>query len=240
MTNQLPREIYLRRRVAAVIVLVVVLAVLWWIIAAITPNGDKTDPAAMTTTPTSASAPAAASAAASATVSTPAGSTDVAGSEVTGVTTGATPTGTVTATATTPSATTSPAKATCELSDLVVTASPNQANYEGDTRPEFSVTIQNPTAADCEVDLDVSPIAFEVFDMVGNGRVWGDLDCNEPTGTGMVQFEPGQSRYYQATWSRTGSAPDQCVDRPAVGPGAYYLYVSVGDNHSAPVPFNII
>ncbi|MDY6049999.1 MAG: hypothetical protein SPI77_05525 [Corynebacterium sp.] len=229
MMNRLPREIYLRRRVAAVIIVVVVLALLWWLISAITPDNAETDQAAVTTSQGTLAVPAPSSTAAPTLPST----TDVAGSEVTtnpAVTS-------VSAAATSTSGTPKP---TCELSDLLVTASADQANYEGDTQPSFYVSIKNPTAENCEIDLDVRPIAFEVFRMGDNARVWGDLDCNKPTESGTIVFPAGETRFYRAVWSRNGSAPEQCQDRQSVPAGAYYLHASLGDNHSEPVTFNVI
>lgn len=218
----LPREIYLRRRWAAVGILIVIIALIWWGISAALGNGKEpaATPAA-TTTSTSAARVTTSSTASSSTAATSAAQV--------------TPTVTASATATVAAAD----KTTCELADLQLTAGTDQANYAGDAQPRFWMTVQNPTKADCKIDLSANVLRFEVYNMATNQRVWSDVDCNAPEDTDQRVFPAGTSRYYEAVWSRTTSAPNQCQVRTPVATGNYYLHAVIGTNASAPIPFNI-
>lgn len=131
-------------------------------------------------------------------------------------------------------------KTSCELGDLRVTAVPGKSTFDPEEQPTFYAKIANPTKADCVIDVDEAKLLFEVFAMDDYHRVWGDLDCNEPSITGEVTIEAGKSQNYKmGSWSRTTSAPEQCDSRQPVGPGSYLLYAHLGDNVSQPATFNM-
>ncbi|WP_167382196.1 hypothetical protein [Corynebacterium suranareeae] len=131
------------------------------------------------------------------------------------------------------------AKKTCELSDLVVSASTSQPTYTGTAQPELFMTVHNPTAADCEINLEEEVLRFEVYNLATNARIWSDVDCNPAVENGTSVFPAGEDRYFQATWSRTNSAPGQCDNRAAVPAGAYFLHTVIGSNPSQAVTFNL-
>lgn len=130
-------------------------------------------------------------------------------------------------------------KRTCELNDLQITASTSQANYRQGDKPTFYMTVQNPTAADCEIDLDRETLRFEVYSMADNSRVWSDVDCNPSEGSGKRSFPKKEERHFEAVWSRTSSAPQQCEARTPVEPGSYYLHAVIGKHASPAQPFNL-
>ena len=72
-----------------------------------------------------------------------------------------------------------------------------------------------------------------------NQRVWADIDCNDPVGTGTKVFKAGEEKYYKTQWSRLYSDPQTCTGRAEVAPGGYYLHTVIGDNASAPFTFNL-
>ncbi|MFP7366213.1 hypothetical protein SFC07_10665 [Corynebacterium callunae] len=131
------------------------------------------------------------------------------------------------------------AKKTCELKDLVITANTNNSSFVAGEQPELFMTVHNPTAVDCEINLEENVLRFEVYDLATNARIWSDVDCNPAIEDGTSVFPAGKDRYFQATWSRTNSAPGQCDNRQAVPAGAYYLHTVVGTNPSAAVTFNL-
>lgn len=229
MSNKrpLPDVIYTRRRVAAIVVVLVVIALILLLFNLLGGKDKQADPAAETTVsqtsePSLTSQP-------STTTET---STVTTVTETTTGTTGASTSHTTTTNA-------AANKKTCELKDLEVTASTDQPNYTGDQRPTFYATVHNPTGADCEINLNDHPLAFEVYNLATNERVWSDIDCNDSEGRGRETFAKGTDKYYQAVWSRAGSAPNACDNRQQVPPGSYYLHTLVGDNHSDAVTFNI-
>lgn len=229
MSNKrpLPDVIYTRRRVAAIVVVLVVLALILLLFNLLGGNNKDTDPAAETTTSSELSV-----------TSEPSTTTQT--STATTVTeTETTSTGVSTSPSSTTTTNAAANKKTCELKDLEVSASMDQPNYTGDQRPEFFINVHNPTGADCEIDLKENPLAFEVYNLATNERVWSDIDCNDAVSVKTETFAKGADKKYSAVWSRTTSAPNHCDDRSEVGPGSYYLHTLVGTNHSDPEPFNI-
>lgn len=130
-------------------------------------------------------------------------------------------------------------KGSCELADLQIHASSNQPSYAIGVQPVFSMEVENPTDADCVIDLDDNLLRFEVYDMATNDRIWSDTDCYPPVAVGTVEFAPGEKRRWEARWSVTASQPGQCANRPEVEAGSYFLHGVIGDNASEASPFNI-
>ena len=132
-----------------------------------------------------------------------------------------------------------PQSDTCALRDLKITASSDQPTYAAGDLPTFYMSVENPTEADCEIDLDEQTLRFEVYDLATNERVWSDVDCYDAIESGEETFEADDSRYFEAVWSGTVSAPGQCTDRPEVAGGSYFLHAVVGDNPSPAHTFNL-
>ena len=101
------------------------------------------------------------------------------------------------------------------------------------------MTVENPTAADCELNLDDEELRFEVYNLENNERVWADTDCYPSVLTGEETFEAGDARRFPAVWSRLGSQPGQCNNRQDVGTGAFFLHAVIGDNASDARTFNL-
>ena len=130
-------------------------------------------------------------------------------------------------------------KNSCELSDLRIVASSDRPSYGDGDQPTFYMTVENPTAADCELNLDDEELRFEVYNLENNERVWADTDCYPSVLTGEETFEAGDERRFQAVWSRLGSQPGQCNNRQDVGTGAFFLHAVIGDNASDAHTFNL-
>lgn len=211
----LPEIIYIRRRVAAVVLLLIVVALSIWLMVAV---GGKKDPkpapepttSAFDRTTTAAATPQPSSSATATASATPA------------------PTSTVAA-----------PKKSCALEDLIITATADKPNYGPEERPKFYLSVKNPTAADCKIDLREHGLKFEVYDLKTNQRLWTDTDCNPSEDTSERTFPAGQERHYEAIWSRTTSAPNQCNARQPVPAGSYFLHTLVGNNNSEAFTFNL-
>jgi len=227
----LPEEIYKRRRVAALIIVLVLAVVLIW--AAVAAFGGSSDEPADTAAPaptsadeeTSSSAAPESSGTVSETKTSAEGASEskVAESEPSS----AAP------------ASSEAAKKTCELADLDVrTSMLNYSVPEGEL-PKFFMTVTNPTAADCKIDLDKNLLRFEVYKMADNERVWSDTDCYASVQTGSQTFPAGKDVKFEAEWSRQASKPGECTDRPAAEPGAYFAHTVIGDNSSPPQDFTL-
>lgn len=234
----------MRRRVAALLIVLVVVALLVWGLSAWARSGQSDadqETTAETTTSASEENTQSSAPATEPTVPAPGESTAT-------VTTRVSASGTATDTATDTASETVAAESTvaapartgaCELKDLIVTATPNQPSYKAGVEPVFYMEVKNPTDTECSIDLNDNLLRFEVYDMATNDRIWADTDCYPSVVTGTEKYAPGESQGYQARWSATASQPGQCSNRPAVGPGSYYLHAVIGDNASDAAPFNI-
>ncbi|WP_238596903.1 hypothetical protein [Corynebacterium heidelbergense] len=215
----LPREVYIRRRVAAVVVLVVLIGLLWWAIAAMFGGGSDSENAAATqatSTSPNMKGP----------VEPPQGNSSKASDSATS--------------SSSASASSEPKAGNCSPADLQVEAVPGAPVFGADQQPNFFAKITNPTGRDCELNMEDSPLKFEVFRLNDYQRVWSDLDCNDPEVTGNVKFPAGKTTTYELTsWSRTSSVPGNCGSRDPVPAGAYLLYTHVGDTVSQPATFNL-
>jgi hypothetical protein len=231
-TARLPEIYYRRRRVAAVVAILLVVIVVVAVLARMSRNSISTPVATETAIATSTSAKPTKTSTEEATSSsseTASGSaTDSKAEEVTeSASATAEPTEAITA------------KGSCDLNDLVIEASADHPNYHAGDLPSFFMTVRNPTDTDCEIDLGQQPLRFEVYTLDTNQRVWADIDCNDPIGTGVKVFKAGEERYYKTQWSRLYSDPQTCTGREEVAPGGYYLHTVIGDNASAPFAFNL-
>ncbi|MDV2433170.1 hypothetical protein [Corynebacterium tuberculostearicum] len=227
----LPEEIYKRRRVAALIIVLVLAVVLIW--AAVAAFGGSSEEPADTAAPaptsadeeTSSSAAPESSGTVSETKTSAEGASESKAAE--SEPSSAAP------------ASSEVAKKTCELADLDVrTSMLNYSVPEGEL-PKFFMTVTNPTAADCKIDLDKNLLRFEVYKMADNERVWSDTDCYASVQTGSQTFPAGKDVKFEAEWSRQASKPGECTDRPAAEPGAYFAHTVIGDNSSPPQDFTL-
>ena len=227
----LPEEIYKRRRVAALIIVLVLAVVLIW--AAVAAFGGSSEEPADTAAPaptsadeeTSSSAAPESSGTVSETKTSAEGASESKAAE--SEPSSAAP------------ASSEAAKKTCELADLDVrTSMLNYSVPEGEL-PKFFMTVTNPTAADCKIDLDKNLLRFEVYKMADNQRVWSDTDCYASVQTGSQTFPAGKDVKFEAEWSRQASKPGECTDRPVAEPGAYFAHTVIGDNSSPPQDFTL-
>lgn len=227
----LPEDIYKRRRVAALIIVLVLAVVLIW--AAVAAFGGSSEEPADTAAPaptsadeeTSSSAAPESSETVSETKTSAEGASESKAAE--SEPSSAAP------------ASSEAAKKTCDLADLDVrTSMLNYSVPEGEL-PKFFMTVTNPTAADCKIDLDKNLLRFEVYKMADNERVWSDTDCYASVQTGSQTFPAGKDVKFEAEWSRQASKPGECTDRPAAEPGAYFAHTVIGDNSSPPQDFTL-
>ncbi|ALF57361.1 hypothetical protein CpMEX2_04215 [Corynebacterium pseudotuberculosis] len=224
--RRLPEVYYQRRRAAAVVALVVVVLLIVWVLSTIgggdTENTNVAESGASSSATATSSARASETSGRSSEKSTESKSTESQKPS-------AEPTSSVAA----------DAKTTCAVEDLVVSAASDQANYDAKAQPKFFMTVKNPTKADCGINADENPLRFEVYNLATNQRIWSDIDCNQPVAKGKTTFKAGEERYFEAIWSRTGSAPKQCSGRQPVPTGSYYLHTVIGGNPSPAYTFNL-
>lgn len=233
--KQLPREIYLRRRIAALVAILVLVVILIWAATALF-SGSKEDPGAESQ-----------QAAASGTLTPSEDATSAvettestASEESTEPEAGETDKEEPTSEEKPAELTVDPSKTTCSLQDLKVMAKTNEDSVPAGKMPTFYLEVFNPTTEDCSIDLDEEQLRFEVYKMGSNERVWSDTDCYASVETGKQTFKSGETRYFQADWSRKRSEPGKCTEREEAEPGAYFLHTVIGENYSPALPFNLL
>ena len=244
----LPREIYVRRRLAALVAILVLVVILIWAATALFGGSSEekeegSQPAAASSSlaqpaeqPTTAQAEETATETREATSETadekPAkeGSDNADDADDAAKSEASQPTELAVDTS----------KTECSLEDLMVMAKTNEDSVPGGKMPTFYMEVFNPTTKDCSINLDEQQLRFEVYKMGSNERVWSDTDCYASVETGTQTFKSGETRFFQADWSRKRSEPGKCTDRPEADPGAYFLHTVIGENYSAALPFNLL
>lgn len=229
----LPEEIYKRRRVAALIIVIVLAVVLIW--AAVAAFGSDSDDSVAASSESSAATTSAETTSESSTTS--ADSTSESESESESASESEAKDGA--SESKEPEESVHAAKDTCSLEDLEVRTSMLNYSVPDGELPKFFMTVTNPTAADCKIDLDENSLRFEVYKMADNQRVWSDTDCYASVQTGEQTFPAGKDLKFEAEWSRQASEPGKCTDRPAAEPGAYFAHTVIGDNSSPPQDFTL-
>ncbi len=229
----LPEEIYKRRRVAALIIVIVLAVVLIW--AAVAAFGSDSDDSVAASSESSAATTSAETTSESATTS--ADSTSESESESESASESEAKDGA--SESKEPEESVHAAKDTCSLEDLEVRTSMLNYSVPDGELPKFFMTVTNPTAADCKIDLDENSLRFEVYKMADNQRVWSDTDCYASVQTGEQTFPAGKDLKFEAEWSRQASEPGKCTDRPTAEPGAYFAHTVIGDNSSPPQDFTL-
>lgn len=232
----LPPVIYQRRRAAALILILVVVAAL--IIAWAVGRGGKDDASQQAAATSSLAQPAdAPSSAPSAAPTSSAAEAPASDGAPSAESSAAAPSESA---APSDSAAASEApKNSCTVDDLKVGVKTVEASYKDGALPVFVMDVENPTAVDCDIDLDQNKLRFEVYKMGTNARVWADTDCYPSVQTGLTTFKAGATQQFQATWSRKGSEPGQCSDRPVAEAGHYFAHGIIGDNYSEGYTFNL-
>jgi len=234
--KKLPQEVYTRRRVAALVVILVVVALFIWAVTSLFGGSGK-DNNADSVAVTSTTAPQETSEAA-ATSETSQSTESSESSESSETEESAKSSESKKASEpSTPLA--ADAKRTCELADLQITATAAEDTFAPGALPVFYMRVHNPTAADCVINLDENQLRFEVYGLSTNARMWADTDCYPAVETGEQVFKSNSDRNFKAEWSRRTSKPGQCTDRQEAPTGGYYVHAVLGDNPSAPTPFNL-
>ncbi|MEX3563963.1 hypothetical protein VVR46_09610 [Corynebacterium phoceense] len=239
----LPPVIYQRRRAAALILILVVVAAL--IIAWAVGRGGKDDASQQAAATSSLAQPA--DAPSSAPSAAPASSTETAAdasapessAAEAPASDGTSPAESSAAASSESAAASEAPKNSCTVDDLKVSVKAVEASYKDGDLPVFVMDVENPTAVDCDIDLDQNKLRFEVYKMGTNARVWADTDCYPSVQTGRTTFKAGATQQFQATWSRKGSEPGQCSDRPVAEAGHYFAHGIIGDNYSEGYTFNL-
>lgn len=238
--KQLPREIYVRRRVAALVAILVLVIVLIWAATALFSGSEEPGTESQQAAASDTLAPSEEATSAVETTESTAAEGSAEASKSAEPKEGEQDKEAPSSEAKPEELTVDPTKTTCSLQDLKVLAKTNEDSVPADKMPTFYLEVFNPTMADCSIDLDEEQLRFEVYKMGSNERVWADTDCYASVETGKQTFKSGETRYFQADWSRKRSEPGKCTEREEAEPGAYFLHSVIGENYSPALPFNLL
>ena len=238
--KQLPREIYVRRRVAALVAILVLVIVLIWAATALFSGSEEPGTESQQAAASDTLAPSEEATSAVETTESTAAEGSAEASKSAEPKEGEQDKEAPSSEAKPEELTVDPTKTTCSLQDLKVLAKTNEDSVPADKMPTFYLEVFNPTTADCSIDLDEEQLRFEVYKMGSNERVWADTDCYASVETGKQTFKSGETRYFQADWSRKRSEPGKCTEREEAEPGAYFLHSVIGENYSPALPFNLL
>ena len=114
----------------------------------------------------------------------------------------------------------------CRDTDLQVMATANAKEYAAGARPRLSLVVTNLASVSCTRDLGAA--ARELRVVSGTDRVWSSDDCAPGGAADVVLLEPGRSRSYPVTWSRTRSKPGCAGTRAPAAPGTYRVIGRIG------------
>lgn len=130
----------------------------------------------------------------------------------------------------------------CEDDDLRLTVWPAEPNARAGEQLRFYMQIENTSDRACTRDLNSAPLAFEVYELDSNAKVWSSIDCTPPAGSDEVELRPGAPEARQIDWSGRVSEVDRCTeaDRTPAPVGNYQVYALVGDLFSPAATFNIV
>ena len=114
----------------------------------------------------------------------------------------------------------------CRDNDLQVAATANAKEYAAGARPRLTLVVTNLASVSCT--RDVGAAARELRVVSGADRVWSSDDCAPGGEPDVVLLEPGRTRSFSVTWSRTRSRPGCAGPRDPAGPGTYRVIGRLG------------
>lgn len=118
----------------------------------------------------------------------------------------------------------------CEATQLLVTATTDQASYGAGENPQLSLSVENTGKNACIADLGTAGMSFTVAS--GEDQVWRSTDCQSNAVSTPVILDPNTPLHTEAiSWDRTRSSAETCdIERdPVVAGGAsYHLRAAAG------------
>ncbi|HVE97805.1 MAG TPA: hypothetical protein VNA12_01345 [Mycobacteriales bacterium] len=114
----------------------------------------------------------------------------------------------------------------CRDTDLQVMATANAKEFAAGSRPRLTLVVTNLAGVSCTRDLGAA--ARELRVISGSDRVWSSDDCAPGGPADVVLLEPGRTKSFGVTWSRTRSRPGCPPDRAPAAPGTYRVIGRLG------------
>lgn len=146
-----------------------------------------------------------------------------------------------TATSTSASAGADSSSGRCADEELRVAVKPAEPNVQVGKDVIFYAEITNTSKKTCDRDLSGAPLAFEVYNLEDNSRVWSSVDCTQSDKEDVMTLKPNATDRRQIAWTGRASAPGACgqKDRAPAPEGAYQVYALVGNAFSPAATFNL-
>lgn len=125
----------------------------------------------------------------------------------------------------------------CSRKNIVLSLSPDQADFISGQVASFSVNVVSTASGDCSFNLGPEYLAVVVSE--GSVRIWSSADCVHGNGGLLTALKRGVPTVLQITWTRKTSAPGCAGPVNQVPAGSYTAVAVQGGLISSQVTFSL-
>ena len=125
----------------------------------------------------------------------------------------------------------------CKSGEIEVVASLDKRNYAPEENPVLTLSIENTSKRDCEINVGTSQQEFLISS--GSDRIFSTVDCLANSEDVLLKFAAGQKESAKFSWDRKRSAPGCKAINAQPLPGTYKFTAALGEVTSEPVTFEL-
>lgn len=125
----------------------------------------------------------------------------------------------------------------CKSGEIEVVASLDKRNYAPEENPVLTLSIENTSKRDCEINVGTSQQEFLISS--GSDRIFSTVDCLANSEDVLLKFAAGQKESAKFNWDRKRSAPGCKAINAQPLPGTYKFTAALGEVTSEPVTFEL-
>lgn len=125
----------------------------------------------------------------------------------------------------------------CKSGEIEVAASLDKRNYAPEENPVLTLSIENTSKRDCEINVGTSQQEFLISS--GSDRIFSTVDCLANSEDVLLKFSAGQKENAKFSWDRKRSAPGCKAINAQPLPGTYKFTAALGEVTSEPVTFEL-
>lgn len=125
----------------------------------------------------------------------------------------------------------------CKSGEIEVVASLDKRNYAPEENPVLTLSIENTSKRDCEINVGTSQQEFLISS--GSDRIFSTVDCLANSEDVLLKFAAGQKESAKFSWDRKRSAPGCKAINAQPLPGTYKFIAALGEVTSEPVTFEL-
>lgn len=125
----------------------------------------------------------------------------------------------------------------CKSGEIEVVASLDKRNYAPEENPVLTLSIENTSKRDCEINVGTSQQEFLISS--GSDRIFSTVDCLANSEDVLLKFAASQKESAKFNWDRKRSAPGCKAINAQPLPGTYKFTAALGEVTSEPVTFEL-